>query len=311
MSLLALNYAYEAVANFTKPTLVYVTFWDGDSLAAHRPGPCPQYKFGGVPCRDIDCFIESYENIQTPQSIYTETGRIQSPCEIRDAEGKPIDYYFLENFHRTNVRNAREISRALQAPGSIHHGVDWWPHLVARLSEVWEVMGSWDLRIDSDDRRKLKTFKSFFGILASSSVALQDYLILIDHKENDERTIEDYDCFAKTGKPKHNQKLMEAIKSYDVTDKLPGNITFAFIKDFDENQRLWAKEVEKCIAAWNTVPGLSPPRAFFVRWKTDEERREEYYDPAIGAPTLEEQMRCQPVLGFTQRLNAYIMSSRR
>ncbi|KAH8165367.1 hypothetical protein CIB48_g2870 [Xylaria polymorpha] len=290
-------------------------------------------KFGGVPCRDIDCVVENYETTfdpllansatgglyegaRTTQPIYTEIGRIQPLCEIRDAEGRPIDYYFLENFHRTNVRNAGEISRALQTHGHIprgsdeRQGVDWWPHLVARLSEVWEVMGSWDLHVDSDDRRKLRTFKSFFGILASSRVGLQDYLILIDHKEDDERIVEDYNCYKERGKPEHNRKLMEVIKSHDAAEKLPSDITFAFIKDFDEDQRLWAKRVEKCIAAWNTVPGLNPPRAFFVRWRTYEEQNEECND-LNERPTLEEQMRCQPVLGFTRRLNAYIRSSRR
>ncbi|RYC57900.1 hypothetical protein CHU98_g8313 [Xylaria longipes] len=330
-----------------KPTLVYITFWDGDSLAAYRPSPCPQHKFCGVPLRDIDCIVENcdtafaplfsnsttkklYESVRTPRPTYTGSGRNLSLYQIRDAESKPIDYYFLENFHQTNVRNNREISRALRSPINIprrpdgSQGVDWWPNLVVRLTEIWEAMERWDLSTDSDEGLKRRTFAEFFGVLARNTVRLQDYLILINRKGDDERVLEEYNCFKKKGQHSYNFKLEEAIKSYDVAEKLPSDITFARIKDFDEDQCIWTNRVEKCMAAWNTVPGLNPPRAFCVRWKTDEELEEEDHElnerlhpPARGGPgftvpaTLEEGMRCQPVLGFTQRLYDYKRSLRR
>ncbi|KAI0456471.1 hypothetical protein F5B21DRAFT_522626 [Xylaria acuta] len=324
-----------------KPTLVYITFWDGDSLAAHRPSPCPQHKFGGVPCKDIDCIVENYEtafaplfadsstkemyeSVRTPRPTYTGSSRSLSLCEIRDAEGKPIDYYFLDNFHRTNVRNAREISRVLRSPVNIPRGpdesqdVDWWPNLVVRLSEVCAAMERSGLSIDSDEGMKYRSFAEFFGILANSRIRLQDYLVLINGKEEDKRVLEEYNCFKEGNNPRHDQNLWEAIKSYDVAEKLPSDITSAGIKDFDKRQCIGAKRIEEFMAAWDTIPGLNLPRAFFVRWKTDEEKKEEdnelnerLHPPvrgrlAFGIPaTLKEEMRCQPVLGFTRRLNDY------
>ncbi|KAI1749452.1 hypothetical protein F4782DRAFT_549733 [Xylaria castorea] len=317
-----------------KPTLVHFTFWYGKSLAAPLSKGVEthtqNYETALAPSLANSTTKTLYESTQTQRSTYTESGRILSLCEIRDAAGKSIDYYFLENFHRTSVDSASEISARLRGFLTIPRGpgesqeADWWPNLVVRLSEASKAMEcasksirTQELRIDSSEDFKRGTFTQFFGILASSRVRLQDYLVLINHKEEDERIIEEYNCLKK-GKLMYNQELMEDIKSYNVAEKLPSDITFAHIKDFDKDQCEWAKRIEVYMAAWNTVPGLNPPRAFFVRWKTDEEKKEEGNElnerlhpltrsgPDFCVPTtLEEEMRCQRVSGFTQRLDDY------
>ncbi|KAI0188361.1 hypothetical protein EV127DRAFT_482703 [Xylaria flabelliformis] len=346
-----------------KPTLVYITFWDGDSPDAGKPS-LPLHDFGGVPVENLGCIIENYKTafapllassktralykrIRTQRPTYTESGRILSLYEFRDAADKPIDYLFLENFHKTNIDNAPKIRRALQGFVSIPRGpneskeVDWWPNLIVRLSELWDVMGPYDrLKVDSHETVKRLAFTEIFGILGSGRVRLQDYLILIDSKWSDKRTVERYNFFEKNHNI-HNWRLRYAVKSYDVTEKLPNDVTFARIEDFDYHQRFQAKMIEEFMAVWNTVPGLNPPRAFFVRWKTDKEKKKEENelnerlnpfacrgrDPTTPATfevdeetseeenseeekenstaplTVEEKMRCQPVLGFTQKLD--------
>ncbi|TRX90056.1 hypothetical protein FHL15_008975 [Xylaria flabelliformis] len=338
-----------------KPILVYITFWDGDSPDVRKPS-LPPHDFGGVPVENVGCIIENYKTafapllassktralykrIRTQRSKHTESGRILSLYEFRDAADKPIDYLFLENFHKTNIDNAPKIRRALQGFVDIPRGpneskVDWWPNLIVRLSELWDVMGPYDrLKVDSHETVKRLAFAEIFGVLGSGRVRLQDYLILINSKWIDKRTVEKYNFFEKNHNI-HNWRLRYAVKSYDVTEKLPNDITFARIEDFDYHQRFQAKMIEKFMAAWNTVPDLNPPRAFFVRWKTDEEKKKEekelnerlnpsarcgrdsttpttfevYEENSEGenstAPlTIEEEMRCQPVLGFTERLD--------
>ncbi|KAI0404280.1 hypothetical protein F4802DRAFT_598245 [Xylaria palmicola] len=280
-----------------KPTLVYITFWDGDSLAAHRPHPLPQHKFGNVPIRDIDCAVENYKTAFAPLLSDPVTSRLYKSVrdqrvsssgssgilslypryEIHNAEAKPIDYYFLENFHRTNDRNQGAISRMIMDPLNPLHdydgkqSVEWFPHLVVRLREIWDVIKYWNLYVGSEQFWKHTRYMQFFGVLASSRVRLQDYLILIDRKENDSRVMEEYNCFREGDNHRHNKKLFECIKSYDVDGRLPSDMTFADIKDFDRDQCLWAADVEACIKSWATVPGLEPLNAYFVRWKTEEE----------------------------------------
>ncbi|KAI0470364.1 hypothetical protein F4859DRAFT_522848 [Xylaria cf. heliscus] len=319
-----------------QPALIYITFWDNESLAGHRPRPDTLYcQFGGVLLKDISCIVENYktdfaplfasgpmkalpESVRTPRPTHTGSSHGLSLYEILNTEGKPIDYYFLENFHRTNRGNAQKIKDILNAPSSPgeQEGREWWcPSIVVRLQEVEDVMGSLDLRKDSDEPRKRHTFNQFFGFLASRRVRLQDYLILINHKDKDEHVHREYDRLEKKDKPLHNYKLMQAIKSYDVDGKLPSDITFADIKDFDEDQLTWAKKVEECMRAWD-YSALNPPRAFFVRWKTNQELEEEVKQPNkrfhSGVPaTLKEEMRRQPVLGFIERLKEHTRSSRK
>ncbi|KAI0546548.1 hypothetical protein F4679DRAFT_598615 [Xylaria curta] len=326
-----------------KPTLVYISFWD-HPLTYKKTNLRPQHDFGGVPVRGVHCIIENYktafaplladtatrklyERIRTQRSTSTESSRILSLYEFRDAAGKPIDYLFLENFHRTNYDNATEISQALQGFVNIPRGlneskeVDWWPNLVVRLSEFFSIARKYGSIINSDERTKRKAFTKSFGILASNRVRLQDYLILINGKLDEKRAREECIRFQKDDDA-HNWRLNNSIKSYDVATKLPNDITFARLEDFNWLHKIQTGVVEEFMASWNTVPDLNPPKAFFVRWKTDEEKNKEETElnerlnpsarcgrDSTAPLTPEEEMRCQPVLGFNQRLDDYWRST--
>ncbi|KAI1740128.1 hypothetical protein F4680DRAFT_465894 [Xylaria scruposa] len=330
-----------------KPTLVYISFWDrywnrGDVFPPKKFSPPHQHDFGGVPFGNVHCIIENYktafaplladsttrklyERIRTQRSASTESNRILSLYGIRNAVGKPIDYLFLENFHEANI-SYPDIS--LERFVNIPHGpnesqeVDWWPNLVVRLHEFSSVTMCVPSIVNSDERTKRETFIKIFGILASNRVRLQDHLILIDRKMDEERTTEEYDRLKKEYNIVENWMFEMSVKSYDAATKLPNDITFARIEDFDSGQRYRAEMVEEYMAAWNTVPDIHPPKAFFVRWKTDEEKKKEEAElnerlnpsarrgrDSTAPLTLEEEMRCQPVLGITQRLNDYMRSN--
>ncbi|KAI0910804.1 hypothetical protein F4823DRAFT_561500 [Ustulina deusta] len=294
-----------------KPTLVYITFWDtfwdGDLTFTNKTNTGPEHEYGNVPTRDrpranVRCMVKNYKTAFAPllankdmMKLYKRVRIPWTPVtkpnngnlslypryETRNISPKPIDYHFLENFHRTNARNAEDINLMMLCnmdPYSDLSKHEWWPNIVVRMSELWEVMKDWDLTRDSPPEWKLSCYKVFFGVLANWRVKLQDYFILIDRKEHNKRTREHYDAF-KNDDANHNRKLLEGIKSYDVMEKLPGDLTFASPEDFDEEQRIWASQIEKCIGAWDVTLHAYPVNAYFVRWKTEEELEEENNQP--------------------------------
>ncbi|KAI3324547.1 hypothetical protein HD806DRAFT_492924 [Xylariaceae sp. AK1471] len=226
-----------------------------------------------------------YEKYRRPRQSYARGSGHLSTYPLykedkEDGEEKPIDFHFLENFHETNRRNIQDIRRMISADTNPLHwdpdgnqGPEWWPHLVVRLEEVYQVMKPWHLDNASPLFSKEMRYQEFFGILTSERVRLQNHFILINRKTDNDDAYEYYQTFKKRGDKVHNKKVEEAIKGYDVTGKLPTDITFASMDDFDEEQRGWAKEVEKCFTAWDTVQ--KRVNAFFVRWKTTEELEKE------------------------------------
>jgi hypothetical protein len=281
-----------------KPTLVYITFWDADSLIFHSTHPRPKGNYGGVPVKHVNCIVENYDTAFAPLFTSLEMKRLYEkyrtpqPLDARgsghlstyplykkdgkDGELKPIDFHFLENFHKTNNRNLytnseeiTHLTNPLDWNPAKDNGLQWWPHLVVRLEEIFQVLDPMDLDSSSSTFAKLVAYQQFFGILISYRVRLQDYFILINRKTENDEARDYYQQFERRGDPRYNQLIEEAIKGYDVKGKLPTDLTFASLDDFDGEQRMWGIEVERFFVAWDTV--LKPVNAFFVRWKTASE----------------------------------------
>ncbi|TGJ86724.1 hypothetical protein E0Z10_g2052 [Xylaria hypoxylon] len=317
-----------------KPTLVYISFWDGDSLTAHQPTPPPEAGFGNVPKTRIFCIVENYKTAFAPlladkcmNRLYKEV-RTWAPerqrrvelsmfprYETRGGVTKPTDYLFLENFHRTNFDYYKGvIPDAMRSPLDPLHdpdgtqGLEWWPNLVVRLSDVWSATESSLIDQFTASHHLDRVYKVFFGILASNRVRLQDYLILINRKDKNKKAWDDYQNFANSDDV-HNRRLLECVKGYDVERKLPTDMTFVTPEDFDSHQWKWANHIANIIKAWeaDTLLGIQL-NAYFVRWKTEDELKEEnerlnqqLKSPIGGRPDLGEPVRA--VVGIVDELH--------
>ncbi|KAI0964880.1 hypothetical protein F4678DRAFT_468117 [Xylaria arbuscula] len=256
------------------PTLVYITFWDDKSLPDCQPSPSPLLRYGRDllngnlyfrdahwPKTDIRCIIENYKSAFSPllankymRDLYKKLRPPPPPSKrpnlnymaiypkFRTGEdgAKPIDYHFLENFHRTNVRDA-----------GLDHTIDdnspcvylnpslkvWWPNIVVRMSELWDLIKDWDITAKRPSTFRKYCYEVLFGVLSCNRFMLQDYFILINRKEEHKQTRERYDTF-KTDNAEYNKRLLDDMKSYDVAGKVLSDLTFASLEDFDEDQRI-------------------------------------------------------------------------
>ncbi|KAJ2989415.1 hypothetical protein NUW58_g3475 [Xylaria curta] len=326
-----------------KPTLVYITFWDSDSQEGIRPNPSPRQKYGEPSMHYLDGIVENsrtafapllankatkrwYESVRTPQPINArsrETLSLYPRCEARGTGEKPIDYHFLENFHMAHEMAAlldiRWVDDMLsreddRQSGESHENADqsaqWWPNLIVRLEDIWRVTknrgGPLSDLVGSEPYEILQ----IFGVLATRGIKLQDYLILLDGKGDDRRVRDEY-------RRLHGEQvywdLMLPIKGYDAAEKLPTDITFASMEDFDKGERwIQARKVEFWVGMWERWCG--PINAFFVRWKTANELMEEHETPGEAA-RLERRMadllHRQPVRGFSENWQNYKSGKRK
>ncbi|KAI0425428.1 hypothetical protein F5Y09DRAFT_321808 [Xylaria sp. FL1042] len=217
---------------------------------------------------------------------------IDTKCDALNGVTKPIDYHFLENFHRTNMRHGKQIHGMMGCKDSHveqYHteGEVWWPSIVVRLSELWDVMKEWDWTVNSPSSIRRDYYRQFFGVLSSCSLAkFQDYFILIDRKVHNEHT-RDHDCVGRTSKS--NRRCETHAKSYDIMGKGVSDLVHASAEDFDEEQQIWASKVEKVFGAWNLTFKTKRLQPYFVRWKTEMELERETqvnWQPYGGTPRL-------------------------
>ncbi|GAP92007.1 hypothetical protein SAMD00023353_6100160 [Rosellinia necatrix] len=323
-----------------KPTLVYISFWDDDSLSAHASrSPPPEQKYGRVPVHGINCIVENYETAFAPlladkraKRLYEKYRAPRSPkteskgalslyprYEIRNGVEVPIDYHFLENFHVINLRDAWQIDPWLESRMNPLHdyngrrGEEWWPNLVVRLDDIWNTIR--DCEIKAENRTQAQgLFEERFGILASNRVRLQDYLILVDRKEDNERVKEDFSCFEHDQDHTENYKLLQCIKSYDLDKKLPTDLTSASIEDL-RSRSSHAIRVEELIRTWQNYDLMSR-NAYFVRWKRNDELRGEARDldrrlhsshrsGTRSGQAFTDSLHRLPVRGFRRAYDAY------
>ncbi|KAI0968740.1 hypothetical protein F4678DRAFT_464358 [Xylaria arbuscula] len=260
-----------------KPTLVYISFWN-EVLQIREASDFRKHDYGNLGhIRTLDdytssivyCIVENHETAFSPLLASKDLMKLfksartapESPAKpncdnlklytryhIMEGEAKPIDFHFLERFHLMNTFSLKLLVDAI--PLSYDFPAhQWWPNLV----------NSW---------------KKFFGIFAYDHVIIQGYYILINHKEGDERTraaLEDPKNHVEHG----GFTRLDMVKSYDVTGKLPTDLTSAAPSDLDEEQQKWAREIDKCFGVWNMTSEVKPICAYFVRWKTGEELEEE------------------------------------
>ncbi|KAI0817103.1 hypothetical protein GGR55DRAFT_672945 [Xylaria sp. FL0064] len=146
--------------------------------------------------------------------------------------------------------------------------------LARRLPYNRDCMERWDLTVNSPSDEKLLAHKHFFGVLSSCCglAGLQDYFILIDRKQLGEHTRDD-DWYRRNSERKI--PCEGHTESYDVLGKTVSDLTFASAEDFDEEQRIWAGQIERVFSAWETTFTVKLPSAYFVRWKTEKELEEE------------------------------------
>ncbi|KAI1302770.1 hypothetical protein F5Y03DRAFT_407507 [Xylaria venustula] len=295
------------------PTLVYITFWDEESLPACRPSTSPLHRYGidllnadlrlgdlHRPSRDIRCIVENYKSAFSPllaskymRHLYEKLRPSAAPSrrpnvydmkifpkdEIREDGVRPIDYHFLENFHRTNVRGAPASRIMIDDSPCAHYNNKWkgWgTNIIVRMSELWDVIKDWDITPNATHDERRTQYGELFGILACGMLPVlpQEYLILINRKEEDKQTRERYDAL-KTDNAEYNKRLLDDMKSYDVAGKVFSDLTFASLDDFDEEQRVWAAKIECCFATFDKTWLVPPINAYYVRWKTEEELKEE------------------------------------
>ncbi|KAI1819929.1 hypothetical protein F4861DRAFT_98778 [Xylaria intraflava] len=339
-----------------KPILLYISFWDDRSLDFRGTNPRPRNRYGALSNRKTRCIVENYETAfafllashttkklaeteRKPRAaLASNDGDLISSYplyEIDEADGqsKPIDYHFLHNFHTTNVRNV-EIQNPFfvfypsVAPPQPPPDPDpdpepiWWPNIVVRLSELAAAMATW--RLPAGGRSEWKSrYRSLFGILAPAHVRLQGYFILINGAFEDARTLERYEAFrvdeTDKGDAMYRSLVQEYVKSYDVTNRLPGDITSASPADFRGLRYDQAKLVEWCFSKWDHLESVTPLDAFFVRWKTGEQLCEERrrLDGLLDGTAQTESgesvtvdegtsLRRCPVRGFSERHRRYL-----
>ncbi|KAI0417916.1 hypothetical protein F5X98DRAFT_386756 [Xylaria grammica] len=299
-------------AYIKKPTLVYMTFWECLwEIYFRNPGVHPGNRLDPTLYFDVENFevafapfLATNSTRRMYQSIRTgvwDEDAVNRPdnvlafhrYETVDGELKPIDYYFLENFHI--------VARCLdyQVIFSEVHGIyplgrfqpgaelKWCPNLVVSLREVWEVTKDYDINELTPISDRIGSYRRFFGVLARPVVGLQDYLILVDRRGESKRVHDHFEC-GKCCKlttyysllSRHTPLLLDAtgphcVTNHDVMDKLPTDLTAATLDDFDEEQYRWANCIAKCIKEWNATEGIRPLNSFFVRWKTEEELQAE------------------------------------
>lgn len=147
----------------SKPTLVYIKFWDNDpQLPEAEEIPKRDYGNDYKQDSDVRCRVENYKTAFAPILASKDTMKLYKKLRpsisastephtdqlslyqryrtTKEGE-KPVDFHFLESFHCTNFAQPRPLRAIEWASGRPPR--QWWPNIVVRMSEVRWAVREW------------------------------------------------------------------------------------------------------------------------------------------------------------------------
>ncbi|KAI1074565.1 hypothetical protein F5B20DRAFT_563202 [Whalleya microplaca] len=257
------------------PVLLYLQFWGDDSTTAagNRPLGRVSYTHESSTTKCVilnsqvafDC-VESNKDVirkWRPETLYGE--RHAKVYPMYNIYRQPIDFHFLENyFYRTIDHRDLVSSDEPQI---------WWPNIIVRLDEVYEVMTNIQQELGGMTPDGVSHFFGFFG---RWPVRLQEFWILADPKETGEDYHKEKLPASNSNEPLEipttDPREKETYVSLDVMDKKMKDI--APIYDLNSLSPV-VKERVRQVASYIEAGGDSVPvQPRLVRWRLPYETTE-------------------------------------